>query len=956
MDTDVQLWFQVLGPLRGSRAGAELDLGAPQQRTVLAVLLAAAGEPVAFSTIVDVLWGDAPPPTAAATVQQYMSRLRRIMEPPRPDDGPAGTIRRSPAGYALAVPGDGVDLLRWRSVVRRAREAAKQGQAEPAATGYASALALWSGPALGDLAPEIRQHPVFVHLDREHVTVLTEAADLALAAGMGAQLVPALERAAAWHPFDEGLHARLLRALAVAGQRADALQRYRKLWHRFVEELGIEPGPLLQATQQMLLAEPEAQPVLAPAAEPAQPEQPRPAQLPADLRAFSGRDAELDRLDGLTNSGAPLVVVTGLGGVGKTSLALRWAHRASSEYPDGQLYVDLRGFVPRNPPLEPLEALHGFLEALGVPRTNQPSTVEAMAALYRSVLAGRRVLVVLDNAHDEEQVRPLLPGAEGCAVVVTSRSYLGGLVVEEGARSMGLNVFSHDDAYRYLRSRLGKARVDGEPEAAAEVIQMCGGLPLALAICAAWAERSPAFTLAAVVAEIRRRDGLDAFAGIAHGRDVRAVFSWSYRRLSAEAAALFRRLGRHPGADASLATAISLGGHSCAATLEQLNELTNAQLLAEVRPGRYNMHDLVRAYAAELGDEDERSETLRRTLDHYLHSVIAAAELVNPLRESVDVPPVTEGVTPCLPANRADALTWFDDEHDNLRAVLDLAEKEGFDEYVWLFCWGLNAVLMDQLGRWDEVISIVRRALKAAEWQNAVWWCGYLHNALGVCFEALGEYEQAYRQWEMVAGLGRKAHDPLRTTGALLGMAKSLVNLDAWPAGAEIERAAQLGDEAMAILTELERTALADHPPICTIRTREYTTIAASFSAIRLLHRTGDAGAAVAELKHVIESHRVWGNWRAEQGLWGVIARIHDHVGDGPAAIEAYERAYALRHDDEWTSVSLLVDMATCHARYGNHDAAARIRASALRRMDGVYHVHADRLRARLNASTSEVE
>ncbi|MFI5844996.1 BTAD domain-containing putative transcriptional regulator [Catenuloplanes sp. NPDC051500] len=910
-------WFEVLGPVRGLRDGTELELGSPQQRTLLAVLIAAAGEPVAAGLISDVLWSGDPPQAAAATVQQYVSRLRRV----------AGPIGRTAAGYRLTVDSD---LSRYRTFLAQARELHAAGRADAAVDAYAAALSLWTGPAATGLPPEARAHPVFADLDRDHATALVEAADIALARDRAAVFAPILERAVTWHRYDEGLHARLLHALAAAGRTEQALEHYRETRSDLIRILGIEPGPLLRDAHQALRAAPI-----------------RPAQLPTSPAAFTGRAAELARLDAVAGP-RPLVVVGGLGGVGKTSLALHWAHRAAPRYPDGQLYVDLRGFAPSGTPLEPAEALHGFLEALGVPRANQPSTLDSLAALYRSVLAGRRVLVVLDNARDDEQVRPLLPGAAGCAVLVTSRSYLGGLAVDEDARSIGLDVFSDADALGYLRARLGRDRVDTEPWAAAEIIRMCGGLPLALAICAAWAERSPAFTLAMVAAELRRRDGLDAFAAVNAGRDVRTVFSWSYRRLSSDAAALFRRLGRHPGPDVALATAISVAGTGPARTLALLGELTDAQLLSEPRPGRYAAHDLVRAYAAEIsGDET----ALERILDHYLHSLVAAARLANPYRRQLDLDPPAGGVVPVVPADLPDAVAWFTAERENLRAAAEAADKQGLDRYMLQLCWGLNGFLLDHLGRWDEAIPLARRALVVARRGGDAWWRGYLHNVLGNCHHRVGDHGQAYREWSLTADVGRETDDPIRTSIGLGGMGSALTERDDWPDGASIERAAGYADEIRTLLIGLDRNGPPGRTDPRTTHARDMLGFTYRLTALRVMHRTGDVEAAVAERTAGIAIHESIGNWHQVQVGWMQIGRLREHAGDLPGAADAYTHALSLQHNDGWITAELLVRLASCHARLGATGPASHYRARALHRLDGVYHPPADLLRARLAAA-----
>jgi len=560
------------------------------------------------------------------------------------------------------------------------------------------------------------------------------------------------------------------------------------------------------------------------------------------------------------------------------------------------------------------------------------------------------VLILLDNAHDEEQVRPLLPGTPGCAVVVTSRSYLGALVVEEGARSMDLGVFSDADAQRYVRSRLGKARVDAEPGAASEIIEVCGGLPLALAICAAWVQRSPAFTLGAVAAEIRRRAGLDAFTGVTSGRDVRAVFTWSYRQLSPDAAELFRRLGGHPGNDVAPSTAVSIAGRGRGVTIDLLAELGNAQLLNERRPGRYGAHDLVRAYAAELGDATERQETARRVVDHYLHSLMAAATAVLPNRPPVDADPPAPGVAPWLPAGKADAAAWFAAEHDNLRGALDLAEQEGLDSCVWLFGWCLNA-FPEQSGGWDEIVSVGTRALAAAQRQGATWWLAYLNTGLVRGNGVLGNYDEAYRYYAMAATVGRELNDPLRTAKAVIGMAFTLVDRGGWPSGENIERAAELADEARALCEPVANDAAPG--TLDSIHAQELLGSSFVYSALLLFHRTGDLAATVAELQRGIDLQREIGNWLGEHQLWYVLASVQEQSGDGGSALAAYEQALGLRPDETWISVETLVSLAELQARLGRPEASARTAARAWELMTGVYHAFAERQRARLDALAS---
>jgi len=951
------MWIRVLGPVRAGSGDTEAELGSPQQRVVFAVLAMAAGGRVSSSMLTQVLWDGAPPASATATLQQYASRLRRALRRQGPGSEPATIIRRASGGYQLSTAGVDVDVLNWRALVAEARAAVARGDNTNAVSAYARALALWSGPVAADLPAEVRKHPVFAGLDREHAVVLCEAAEAGLQAALIGDLATVIRQGAAWHRFDEGVQACLIRVMAAEDSLAESTRHYRQVQQDLAQERGIEPGPLLQEAHRLVLARASAAaPPAAPTSEDAVariadagpgPESARPQLLPTAPGAFSGRETELNRLDELTGGALPLVVVTGLGGAGKTSLVLHWAHRQSAAYPDGQLYVDLRGFAPQNAPMRPADALHSFLEALGVPRKNQPSALAGLVGLYRRILDKRKVLVVLDNARDEEQIRPLLPTGNRCTVMVTSRSHLGGLVVENGARPLGLGVFSDQDAHRFLRSRLGGERVAAELPAAAEMIEVCRGLPLALAICAAWAQRSPGFTLGAIATELRRRDGLDAFTGVTNSRDVRAVFSWSYQRLTTEAAHLFRRLGANPGPDVATATAASIAGRTRADTLELLTELVDAQLLTEIAPGRYGMHDLIRAYAGELVKTQEHEATVRRSIDHYMHSAMAASALIDPERKAVAVEPPVAGVTPWSPADRDQAMTWFGDELTNLQAAFDAAEIHGLDEYLWRLAFALN-VTKEQLGLFDEMLTISRRAMAAAERRNATWWRSFLHIVQSSCYHQYGVRENAQWHAKMATEFAREANDPLRTALCLLGTSVTLTDGDGWPSDDQIEHAAELAHEARTMCEQVIEAVGNDPQHNADARmARLLISDTYHFSAYQAFHHTGDPSAARAEIDKAIEIcgaasfHAPW--------LLETLGRIYSHAGDDVTAIKAYEQGAATLPDGTWMIVSLLVPVAECHARLGNRQAVDEIRTRARRYLAGIYHTTADRLRSRLD-------
>jgi hypothetical protein len=509
------------------------------------------------------------------------------------------------------------------------------------------ALALWRG-ACGeglDLRGRSRDHFAMVH--QEYVTAVALAAETALAGEQASRILPLLRQVALGEPLNESVQARLILVLAATGQQASALWHYQSVRERLSDELGVDPGAELRAAYSKVLRQefPAAAagglpgPVVTPVSGSSSSSGPEPlvapAQLPADLPTFAGRESELSQLSDMLHPGgeAPgtvaICVSDGMVGIGKTAVAIHWAHRVAKHFEDGQLYLNLHGFDSSASAAAPADALRALLYALGVPAEQIPADLDARAGLYRSVLARRRVLVVLDNARDVEQVRPLLPGGPGCLVVATSRNPLAGLAMTEGARLLTLNLPSVPTARGNLERRLGADRVAAEPEAVEEIIRWCGRLPLAVAIVSARAAAHPDFTLASVAADLRRTQGrLDAFGAAGVAADARTVFSWSYHHLGPRAGRLFRLLPLQPAADITAAAAASLLGGPPDEANRLMAELASTGLIAEHRPGRYSFHDLIRAYATELSEridtDADRHQALDRLLHHYLHSSYAA--------------------------------------------------------------------------------------------------------------------------------------------------------------------------------------------------------------------------------------------------------------------------------------------------------------------------------------------
>ncbi|MET7475256.1 BTAD domain-containing putative transcriptional regulator [Streptomyces sp. NPDC005648] len=571
--------FEVLGPLRVLRGGAELDLGFPQQRALLALLLARAGRPVPIGEIVDVLWPDRPPASALNVVRRYVGSLRRLLEPGLPPRAPGRRVRRGADGYLLAAEEDEVDLLRFRDRSRRAQRAVATGRPEVALRHFVGALAEWRGTVAAGIPPAVRGRAVFAEIERELVRTTVMAADAALLCGRGEDVLPGLRRAVGLDALNESVHARLVMALAAAGRQAEALAAFESVRLLLAGELGVAPGDELSLAHTRVLRQ-DLRP-----ADTAHGHAKRtvPTQLPPDVPLFVGREAELASLRAVTDTA---VLLTGMAGVGKTALAVRRAHEIAGRFPDGQLHVRLRGFAPRAEPLTSSTALRGMLTALGLPEHRLPDGTDALAGLYRSTLSGRRVLVLLDDALDTEQVRPLLPASPGCLTLITSRRGLSGLVTA-GVRPLRLDPPPTADALALLAHRAAGQR----GPVLDEIVARCGRLPGAVVEAAGRAAAHPGSPLTAVAAELRRTQGtLDALP------DLHAALARSYERLSTQAARLLRLLPRHSGPALTAEEASALAGLTARTVRPLLDELADLHLITETAPGRYSAHDLVRAF------------------------------------------------------------------------------------------------------------------------------------------------------------------------------------------------------------------------------------------------------------------------------------------------------------------------------------------------------------------------
>jgi len=528
--------FRILGSLEAEAAtGEPLALGGPNEQKILAVLLLVANQMVPVSRLVDALWDDDPPATAVKQAQNAVGRLRRMLTA----SGESEMIVTERFGYRIRLDADALDALAFEAKVKQARAAASAGRAAEAAALLQRALGLWRGPALAGLSGRLVEAAADAWNERR--CAIEEACyDHRLSLGEDREIIAGLRLMVATYPLRERPVAQLMLALYRCGRQAEALDIYHSARALLADQLGLDPAPELQRLhQQVLAADPELESVAnvrdqagAPNLAPAWLAVPR--QLPAVPRHFAGRAEELTALTGLLNEHAQpggtvlISAIGGMAGIGKTALAVHWAHQVTEHFPDGQLYINLRGFDPSGTPMRPADAVRGCLGALSVPADRIPAGLDEQAALYRSLLAGKETLVVLDNARDSAQVRPLLPGSAGCLVLVTSRSQLVGLVAA-GARPVSLGLLAPGEARQLLADRLGRERLAAESGPTGELIDLCARLPLALSIAAARAATRPGLSIAALVSELReardRSSALDALdAGDA---SVRAAFALS---------------------------------------------------------------------------------------------------------------------------------------------------------------------------------------------------------------------------------------------------------------------------------------------------------------------------------------------------------------------------------------------------------------------------------------------
>jgi DNA-binding SARP family transcriptional activator/tetratricopeptide (TPR) repeat protein len=923
--------FCLLGPLRVRADGAQVRVPRGNQRVLLAALLLQAGRTVTAGQLAELMWGASPPPSSAATLQNYVKRLRGTLGRHR------DRIVTQPGGYLIRVDPGELDMAAMEGKLAGAHDAARQGAWPDAAMQATAALALWRGEPLCDVDLGVVAAQEVARLTELRFQARALQLEAGLRLGRHAELAADARQLTVEAPLREQAHALLMRVLYQCGRRAEALEAYQDARRILVDELGCEPGPELRALHREILQD---SPVLRPAAPPAAQQLPVPRQLPAAVAGFTGRAAELKTLTQIVDQAhaatAGTVVISAIGGtagVGKTALALHWAHQVADRFTDGQLYVNLRGYDPSGTPAGPAEAVRGFLGALGVAPQRIPPQTDAQAGLYRSLLADRKMLIVLDNARDEAQVRPLLPASPGSLVLVTSRNQLAGLAATDGARLFSLDVLAREEAVQLLTARLGADRAAAEAAAVGEIAALCAHLPLALAVAAARAAGRPRFPLAVLAAELRASGGWpDALDSGDPAASVRAVFSWSYRQLSPEAARLFRLLGLHPGPDISVPAAASLAGCQPPHAHRLLAGLGRAHLITEHAPGRYSFHDLLRAYAASQAratdSRPDRHAAISRVLDHYLHTAIGAPVFRDSSPEQIAPGTPGQGVTPEQITGHQQAWAWFEAEHRVLRAAVTLAADSGFNAHAWQLPWAMAPFWVVR-GHYQEDTATQRTALAAATRLGDTAARAVSSCFLASAYSRLGDHDRALPRFADALACYRQLGDRL---------GEAMVH---WGMGESADRQGRYCD-----------------------------AISHSEQAFRLYQAAGHKAGQALTLNNIGWYHALLGNYQqartfCEQALalsteladlptqsmaWDTLGYIEHHLGSFSGAAACYQQALSLCREIGalHSEAAVITHLGDTHYAAGEPGQARNAWQQAVSILTALDHPDADTLRAKL--------
>ena len=887
--------FGVLGPLRARDGDRDIDLGPPKQRLVLALLLCEAGRAVSLDGLIDAIWGSDAPPSAAGNVYLYLSRLRKTL-------GAERITGRGRGGYTITIAPDELDAARFTELADTGRDALATGDAATASRNLRDALALWRGTPFTGLpdVPALRQQAARL-TERYHATVEYRI-DADLASGYHAEVVAELHTMVERHPFRERFHEQLMLALYRCGRQADALAAYHGARRVLQDELGLEPGPGLQRLERAILI---GDPALDleqsdPGPRPIGTGTVAPEQLPPAVADFTGREGYLEEMDLLAGEDfaphAPVVIaITGMAGVGKTALAVWWGRRARDRFPDGQVYLDLRGHAPV-PAMPPIEALTLMLRALGVPADHIPVGVEEACGLYRTTLSARRVLLLLDNADHADQIRPLLPTNPGCLALVTSRNRLTGLIARDGARRLSLEMFTDAESVALLTRMLGPGRAERERDALSRLATACGNLPLALRVAGANLIDRPDHTVAGFV------DGLLADSRLANlevagdpQASVRVAFELSYATLKPRIRVVFRVLGLAPGPHVTPAAAAALANLPVQTVDELLEALAAACLLTVRGSKQYVMHDLLRSYARELSeaedDEAERAASRQRLHDYYLRAIDAVARAAYPHMVRLHLVEPAAATT-----NADDALAWVDAELPNLVAVVREAGALGLPA-AWLLADGLRGYFWMRRHT-TEWLAVGEAGLAAAVARDDEHGRAAAHLSLGLAYRGLEAHTQAIEHLDAAMTASRKA-GWLEATASAVG---SLAVIHA-----------ERGDTAGAVAHFDEALALNRH-----LRRRggEAVTLG-NLSTLR--HMLGDLRHSVEDAIESLALYRETGSIGGEALMLTNLGLTYLDLGRFPAALDHLNEGLTIheRIGDRYGRSLSHIGLARAHGQTG---------------------------------------
>jgi DNA-binding SARP family transcriptional activator/tetratricopeptide (TPR) repeat protein len=920
--------FRLLGDLQVVDNGRPVDIRRRQLRAVLAALLVDVNKAVSWEVLAERTWGDRQPQHPRESVYSYLSRLRTVLA------GVVDIAQRN-GGYVLSADPDNIDLHQFRRLVGDASEARDDDQA---ATLLGQALGLWRGEAFGDI-----ETPWFASLRQtlsgERLGAQLDLADIRLRTGHHADLITGLSGLAEEHPLNERLGAQLILALCRGGRQAEALGVYERLRRLLADELGADPNPALRQLHQQILT---GDSTVAPAISRNERRAAVPRQLPPGVTRFVGRTSYLAALDRLLarhhraglDPSLTVIAIHGPGGIGKTSLALRWAHRVSGTFPDGQLYLDLRGYGPGEP-VSPVAGVGALLRAAGLPTERIPTELAERSALLRTTLAGRRALILLDNVRDAEQVRPLLPGP-GSLVLVTSRNELRGLAVRDGAERLSLAEMSSAEAVDVVTGVIGAGRVGSEPAMVGELVELCGRMPLALAVAAQRAARYPDASVGDLVAELRAgRDRLRTLADPNDpAADPGAVFSWSYRALPREAARAFRYLGLHPGPEISGAAAAALLGMSPEPTRRVVDLLVSVHLLEHNQRDRYRFHDLLRVYAAERAEAEEseadRRAVVARILDWYLASAHRAALLTYPNRHPIALATSTHGVSPVDLTTGEDAQGWLDTECSVLLNAVRLAAEHEYGTHAWQLAWSL-ADFLDRQGYWYDHLAVQRVALAAAQREDDRLGQAQAHGGLARVSARFGRHDDATIHIGRAIDLYDQVGDRVAEAIAHRNLAWMLELRKSYP------EALAHAEQALALM----RT------------TGSRNGLGLTLNGVGYLHSlVGNYVQAIQYSEEALAVALETDDVRGVVTAWDNIGLGHHHLGHYPEAIHCYQRAIEINEgSSRYEQADVLLHLGETQHAVGDSDAAHRTWRTSLDIVDELGLRADDHLRAKIKSS-----